>query len=58
MLKKKMDRREMTKENKNSLQPMGIVQVRNIRNNEVKNINDPARGGSGYSPAGDIENRT
>jgi len=30
-----MDRREVIKEYKNSLQPMGIVQVRNIRNNRV-----------------------
>ena len=30
-----MNRREMIKEYKNSLQPMGIVQVRNIRNSRV-----------------------
>jgi len=30
-----MDRREMIKEDKNSLRPMGIVQVENIRNNRV-----------------------
>ncbi len=30
-----MDRRELIKEYKKSLQPMGIVQVRNIRNNRV-----------------------
>jgi hypothetical protein len=29
------DRREMIKKYKNSVQPMGIVQVRNIRNNRV-----------------------
>jgi len=33
MLKKKMNRREVIKKYKNSLLPMGIVQVRNIRNN-------------------------
>jgi hypothetical protein len=33
--KNMMDRREMIKEYKNSIQPMGIVQVRNIRNNRV-----------------------
>ena len=30
-----MDRREVIKEYKNSIQPMGIVQVRNIRNKRV-----------------------
>jgi len=30
-----MDRRELIKKYKNSIQPMGIVQVRNIRNNRV-----------------------
>jgi hypothetical protein len=30
-----MNRREMTKEYKNSLRPMGIVQVKNIRNGRV-----------------------
>jgi hypothetical protein len=30
-----MDRREVIKKYKNSSQPMGIVQVRNIRNNAV-----------------------
>ena len=30
-----MNRREKIKEYKNSIQPMGIVQVRNIRNNRV-----------------------
>ena len=30
-----MDRREMIRKYKNSIQPMGIVQVRNIRNNRV-----------------------
>ena len=30
-----MNRREMIKEYKNSLRPMGIVQVKNIRNNRV-----------------------
>jgi hypothetical protein len=33
MLEKKMDRREVIKKYKNSIQQMGIVQVRNIRNN-------------------------
>ena len=32
---KKMNRREVIKEYKNSLRPMGIVQVRNTRNNRV-----------------------
>jgi hypothetical protein len=30
-----MDRREVIKKYKNSIRPMGIVQVRNIRNNGV-----------------------
>ena len=30
-----MNRREMTKEYKNGLRPMGIVQVKNIGNNRV-----------------------
>lgn len=30
-----MNRREMIKEYKNTIRPMGIVQVRNIRNNRV-----------------------
>ena len=30
-----MDRREVIKKYKNSIRPMGIVQVRNIRNNRV-----------------------
>ena len=30
-----MNRREMTREYKNSVRPMGIVQVRNIRNNRI-----------------------
>jgi hypothetical protein len=30
-----MNRKEISKEYKNSLRPMGIVQVRNIRNNRV-----------------------
>ncbi|MCK9419249.1 MAG: GIY-YIG nuclease family protein [Nitrospirae bacterium] len=33
--KNMMDRRELIKKYKNSIQPMGIVQVRNIRNNRV-----------------------
>jgi membrane-bound lytic murein transglycosylase MltF len=35
MLKKKMNRREVIKKYKNSIQQMGIVQVRNITNNRA-----------------------
>ena len=39
-----MDRRERIKEYKKSIQPMGVVQVRNIRNNRVyltSSVNTP-----------------